>query len=134
MRYLLDTNICIYLIKKKPPEVLQKFNTCQIGDIGISVISVAELEYGVKTSQRPQQNQQALAQFLLPLSILDFDSSAAIYYGEIRAYLEKQGRPIGALDLFIAAVALSRNLTLITNNTSEFQRIPDLLLENWIDK
>ena len=132
MNFLLDTNICIYIIKQKPPEVLQRFNTYQVGDIGISSITVAELEFGVQKSQFPAKNQQALTQFLLPLKIVDFDHSAAIIYGNIRAILEKQGTPIGSLDTLIAAHALSLQTTLITNNVKEFSRVPNLPLDNWV--
>lgn len=132
MRFLLDTNICIYIIKQKPPEVLQRFNTYQIGDIGISAITVAELEFGVQKSQFPVRNQQALVQFLLPLTIADFDRSAGLVYGDLRATLEKQGTPIGSLDTLIAAHALSLQVTLITNNLKEFSRVPNLQLDNWV--
>lgn len=132
MKFLLDTNICIYIIKQKPPEVLPKFNAYQVGDIGISSITVAELEFGVQKSQFPEKNKQALAQFLLPLTTVDFDTSAANVYGEIRSTLEKQGTPIGSLDTLIAAHALSLQITLITNNVKEFSRVPDLKLENWV--
>ena len=131
MRYLLDTNICIYLIKKKPLEVLQKFNAYVVGEIGVSVITVAELEFGVQKSQHPVQNQQALEKFLLPLTLVDFDYLAAITYGHIRAILETQGTPIGSLDTLIAAHALSLDLTLVTNNTREFSRVPNLKVVNW---
>ena len=133
MKFLLDTNICIYLIKKKPPEVLQRFSTVKVGEIGVSSITVAELEFGVQKSQFPEKNHQALAQFLLPILVLDFDSSAAVVYGNIRAGLEKQGKPIGSLDILIAAHALSLDATLITNNLKEFERVPNLKLENWVD-
>ncbi len=132
MRFLLDTNICIYVIKQKPPEVLQRFNTYQIGDIGVSAITVAELKFGVQKSQFPARNQQALTQFPLPLKIVDFDRPAAVMYGDIRAILEKQGTPIGSLDTLIAAHTLSLQVTLITNNTKEFGRIPNLKLDNWV--
>lgn len=131
MRFLLDTNICIYIIKQKPPEVLQKFNEFQVGDLGISSITVAELEFGVQKSQFSAKNKQALSQFLLPLEIVDFDDVAAVAYGNIRAFLEQQGTPIGSLDTLIAAHALSLAATLITNNTKEFSRVPNLKLENW---
>ncbi|GAB4548130.1 MAG: type II toxin-antitoxin system VapC family toxin [Pleurocapsa sp.] len=131
MKFLLDTNICIYIIKQKPPEVLEKFNNYQVGDIGISSITVAELEFGVQKSQFLTKNHQALAQFLLPLQIADFDNAAAIVYGNIRAKLEKQGTPIGSLDTLIAAHALSLKVTLITNNVKEFSRVPNLKLDNW---
>jgi tRNA(fMet)-specific endonuclease VapC len=131
MKFLLDTNICIYIIKQKPLEVLHKFKTYQVGDIGISSITVAELEFGVQKSQYPAKNQQALAQFLLPLKIVDFDNAAATIYGDIRAKLEKQGTPIGSLDTLIAAHALSLQVTLITNNIREFNRVPNLKIKNW---
>ena len=133
MRYLLDTNICIYIIKQKPLEVLQRFNIYQIGDIGVSTITVAELEFGVQKSQFPAKNQQALSQFLLPLKIVDFDRAAATEYGNIREILEKQGTPMGSLDTLIAAHALSLQLTLITNNVKEFSRVANLQLENWVN-
>lgn len=132
MKFLLDTNICIYLIKRKPPEVLQRFNTNQVGDLGISSITVAELEFGVQKNQFTQKNQQALEQFLIPLNIVNFDRAAAIIYGDLRATLAKQGTPIGSLDTLIAAHALSLNVTLITNNVKEFDRVPNLKLDNWV--
>jgi tRNA(fMet)-specific endonuclease VapC len=132
MKFLLDTNICIYIIKQKPLEVLHKFNTYQVGDIGISSITVAELEFGVQQSQYPAKNQQALAQFLLPLEIVNFDHAAATLYGDIRARLEKQGTPIGSLDTLIAAHALSLQVIVITNNIKEFSRVPNLKSENWV--
>jgi tRNA(fMet)-specific endonuclease VapC len=132
MKCLLDTNICIYIIKQKPLKALQKFNSYQVGDIGISSITVAELEFGVQKSQFLTKNQQALTQFLLPLQIADFDNAAAIVYGDIRATLERQGTAIGSLDTLIAAHALSLKTTLITNNVKEFSRVPDLKLDNWV--
>ncbi|MEM8828148.1 MAG: type II toxin-antitoxin system VapC family toxin [Cyanobacteria bacterium P01_G01_bin.19] len=132
MRFLLDTNICIYIIKQKPPAVLQKFNEFQVGDLGISSITVAELEFGVQKSQFSEKNKQALSQFLLPLEIVDFDDVAAVAYGNIRAFLEKQETPIGSFDILIAAHALSLAATLITNNTKEFSHVPNLKLENWV--
>jgi tRNA(fMet)-specific endonuclease VapC len=132
MKFLLDTNICIYIIKQKPVKVLQKFNAYQIGDIGISSITVAELEFGVQKSQFPTKNQQALAEFLLPLQIADFNNAAAVIYGKIRATLEKKGTPIGSLHTLIAAHALSLQTTLITNNVKEFSPVLDLKLDNWV--
>jgi tRNA(fMet)-specific endonuclease VapC len=132
MKFLLDTNICIYLIKRKPLKVLQKFNAYQVGDIGVSSITVAELEFGIQKSQFPSKNQTALTQFLLPLQIADFDHAAAVIYGNIRATLAKQGTPIGSLDTLIAAHALSLKVTLITNNLKEFSRVPNLKLDNWV--
>jgi len=134
MRYLLDTNICIYLIKKKPLPVLQKFETHTMGDIGVSAITVAELEFGAQKSRHPEQNQHALEQFLIPLAIVEFDYNAAVTYGYIRAALETQGTPIGPLDMLIAAQALSLNITLVTNNTKEFCRVSNLKIENWAEE
>ncbi len=131
MKYMLDTNICVYLIRKKNPVLIQKLAGYPVLDIGLSSITVAELQFGVQKSSQPTQNQQALDQFLVPFTIVDFDYEAATAYGRIRAYLEAQGTPIGSLDTLIAAQALSQGLTLVTNNTREFSRIPDLLLEDW---
>ena len=131
MRYLLDTNICIYIIKRKPITVLRRFECFSIGDIGISSISVAELQYGIQKSRHFSTNKRALEQFLVPLTIVDFDHQAAVVYGEIRAKLEAEGQPIGSLDMLIAAHALRLNATLVTNNTKEFVRVPDLKLTNW---
>jgi len=131
MRLLFDTNICIYLIKKKPQSVLGHFNAYAAGTIGISSITVAELEFGAQKSRYPSQNQQALEQFLLPLAILDFDKEAARAYGKLRALLEARGRVIGTLDMLIAAHALSQGLPLATNNVREFSRVPGLEILNW---
>lgn len=131
MKYLLDTNTCIYLIREKPPQVLQRFNAHIVGEIAISSITVAELQFGVQKSQHPTQNQRALEQFLIPLTTVDFDNKAAIAYGRIRAALEGQGTPIGPLDTLIAAHALSLNVTLVTNNSREFSRVRNLKLVNW---
>ena len=133
MKFLLDTNICIYLIKKKPPQVLKKFKSYSVGEIGVSSITVAELQYGVEKSQRPAQNQKALSQFLIPLVIADFDDQAAEAYGKARAALEAQGTLIGALDTLIAAHSLSLGVTLVTNNTRKFSCVADLRLTNWAE-
>jgi len=103
----------------------------RIADVGISSITLSELEYGVAKSQKPQQNKLALAEFLAPIEILPYDDMAAEQYGEIRALLEKKGTPIGSLDMLIAAHALSLNSILVTNNESEFRRVPGLIVENW---
>lgn len=131
MKLLLDTNICIYLIKKKPPLVLRHFEAYAAGTIGISSITVAELEFGVQKSLYPSQNQEALEQFLLPLAILDFDYEAARAYGRLRSLLETRGRVIGSLDMLIAAYALSQGLPLATNNVREFSKVPGLKVLNW---
>ncbi|HYP40359.1 MAG TPA: type II toxin-antitoxin system VapC family toxin [Chloroflexia bacterium] len=129
---MLDTDVCVHLIRKKPADLLRKLTGYVMSDIGISSITVAALQYGVQKSSRPMQNQQALDQFLIPLSIVDFDYDAAIIYGYIRAHLEAQGTMIGSLDSLIAAHALSRNFTLVTNNTGEFSRVPGLVVDNWL--
>lgn len=132
MEYMLDTNICIYIIKRKPVNVLDKFKSLSIGTIGISAITLAELQFGVMKSSDPKRNQEALDKFLTPLEILDFDYYATIHYGKIRAGLEKQGTPIGPLDTLIASHAMSLDLILVTNNIKEFERIPDFKIENWV--
>jgi tRNA(fMet)-specific endonuclease VapC len=131
MNYLLDSNICVLLIRQKSPQVLTQLTSHPITDIGISAITVAELHHGVQKSSRPAQNQQALDQFLLPLTIIPFDENDAVAYGQIRTNLEAQGLPIGALDTLIAAQAVQYNLILVTNNVREFARIPGLAIEDW---
>ncbi|MFW6295707.1 MAG: type II toxin-antitoxin system tRNA(fMet)-specific endonuclease VapC [Halothece sp.] len=133
MQYLLDTNICIYLIKQKPPQVLARFKTLDSSDIGISSITVAELEYGVCKSQQQEKNHDALMQFLIPLEIAEFDQAAATVYGLTRSDLENRGLVIGAMDMLIAAHALSLSVTLVSNNVREFSRIANLSLENWAE-
>jgi len=131
MKFMLDTNICIYIIRQKPAKVLKHFNAYKVGDIGISAITLAELQYGVSKSQHLQKNQHALNDFVLPLEIADFNDEAAHAYGEIRSSLEKQGTPIGSLDTLIGAHALSLGVTLVTNNTKEFKRIKSLSIADW---
>jgi tRNA(fMet)-specific endonuclease VapC len=133
MKYMLDTNICIYLIKNKPVSVISRFNEHAVGDIGVSSITVAELTYGVQKSQLLTQNQEALQQFLSPLVISEFNAGAAFSYGQIRAYLESQGMPIGSLDTLIAGHAVSLGVVLVTNNEREFSRVPSLVIENWVE-
>jgi len=132
MKYLLDTNICIYLMNKRPKAVVRKFRQLDIGDIGISSITVSELHYGASKSKHVDENLHRLFTFLLPFEVLPYDEAAATAYGEIRAELERRGEIIGPLDLLIAAHAVSRGLTLVTNNIREFQRVPNLVVENWI--
>ena len=132
MKYLLDTNICIYLIKQKPQEVITRFESESLGDIGISAITVSELHYGVEKSQHQEKNRSALEQFLLSLMIADFDYRATIFYGKVRAGLERKGRVIGPLDTLIAAHALSLDAVLVTNNEKEFNRVEGLRIENWV--
>lgn len=131
MKYMLDTNICIYLIKQKPEKVLRSFMNHSIGDIGISSITLAELRFGVEKSQQIQNNRQALEEFILPLEIADFDEKAAVIYGAVRAALEKAGTPVGSMDMLIGAHALSLDLTLVTNNVREFKQIKNLNVVDW---
>ena len=132
MKYMLDTNICIYIIKKNPIQVLEKFSTVNKNDMCISSITLAELKFGVRKSNNPAKNKLTLMLFLAGIKILPFDDAAATEYGDIRATLERRGTPIGANDLFIAAHAKSMRLTLVTNNIKEFERVDGLQIENWI--
>jgi tRNA(fMet)-specific endonuclease VapC len=132
MEYLLDTNICIYIIKKKPEIVFEKFRKLPFGSIGISSITLAELQYGVMKSSNPEKNKEALDRFVTPLEIFEFGNDQTAIYGKIRAELERNGTPIGPLDTLIASHAVSLGLILVTNNEKEFQRIPELRLENWV--
>ena len=131
MKYLLDTNICIYIIKKKPNKVIKHFREYKPGDISISSITVAELNYGIEKSSKPDTNIIALSEFLQPLIVLDYTQMDSESYGKIRTELERKGTPIGAMDLLIASQAISRGLVLVTNNESEFKRVKRLRIENW---
>jgi tRNA(fMet)-specific endonuclease VapC len=132
MEYILDTNTCIYIIKQKPENVFKRFNELPLGSVCISTITLAELQFGVAKSSNPDKNQLALNHFLVRLEVVDFDATATIEYGKIRAQLESKGCPIGSLDTLIAAHAKSLNLTLVTNNTREFSRVENLRIENWL--
>ena len=127
--YLLDTDTCTYLIEKQPRHALAKLQALELSSVGISSITLSELEYGVARSARPQQNRLALAQFVAPLEVLPYDDVAAGRYGPARTFLESQGTPIGPLNTLIAAHALALGYVLVTNR--EFSRIPDLAIENW---
>ncbi len=131
MRVMLDTNICIYIIKRKPESVLKHFLDYRVGDVGISSITLAELRYGVAKSKYKEKNAKALEEFTIPLETVSFDEAAALAYGEIRSALEAAGSPIGAMDMLIAAHAISLGVQLVTNNTREFNRIPGLALLDW---
>ncbi len=133
MNYLLDTNICIYLIKKKPESVFKRLQEITLDKIFISSITVAELQYGVRKSAYPEKNKIALDEFLKVFNVSSFDTEAAIEYGTIRSSLEKKGTPIGPLDTLIAAHAKSLGMTLVTNNPNEFKRVEDLVVENWVE-
>lgn len=132
MTYMLDTNICIYAIKNKPEQVLEKLKQNLSNGICISAITLAELQHGVEKSMNPEKNSMALLQFLSILDILPFDDLAAVEYGKICAYLQKRGTPIGTMDMLIAAHAKTGNLIIVTNNVREFERVPDLKIENWL--
>ena len=129
-RYLLDTNICIYLIKKHPPEVLARFQQIQLKQLHIPTITLFELYYGIEKNNSQQRNLAALENFIAPLTIVDFTLDAAKKTAKIRNNLQKSGTPIGAYDIQIAAIAISLNMTLLTNNTREFERVKGLKLEN----
>lgn len=133
MKLMLDTNICIAIIKQKPKDILDKFSEYQVGDICISSVTLAELRYGVAKSKHQEKNLVALNEFILPLEVVHFDESAAQHYGNLRAFLEQQGTPIGPLDTMIGAHTLSLDLTLVTNNIREFKRIPSLKVIDWIN-
>jgi tRNA(fMet)-specific endonuclease VapC len=130
MKYLLDTNICIYVINDRSKAIVERFRKHRLGDIGVSTITAAELAYGVAKSDS-ERNRGALERFLLPLEVVEFDHAAALKYGSVRADLERRGRPIGPLDMLIAAHALALGATLVTNNQREFGRVPGLTVENW---
>jgi tRNA(fMet)-specific endonuclease VapC len=134
MKYLLDTNICLYLIKKKPATVLRRLLATAPGDVGISSITLSELEYGVEKSAQRDKNKLALARFVAPLEIAPYDHAACAEYGRIRTALEKAGQPIGPLDTLIAAHARSLGVVLVTNNVREFRRVPDLKINDWTQR
>lgn len=131
MKYLLDTNICIYIINQRPPEVLEHFSAHPLGAIGVSSITAGELAFGVARSGS-DKNRRALEKFLAPLEVAPFGREVMWAYGSLRAVLEKKGRPIGSLDTLIAAHALALEATLVTNDVSEFARVPGLVTENWV--
>ncbi len=134
MMFLIDTNICIYIMNDHPPQVIQKFREIGVGNICISSITVSELQYGACKSKHIKKNMKRLDEFLSPFEIISYDESASRYYGKIRSHLEKQGNVIGPLDMLIAAHALSEKLTVITNNEKEFKRVKGLKVEKWVTK
>ena len=131
MNYLLDTNICVFVIRNKSRLAIQRLQQHAAGVVGISTITLAELRYGADKSNHPPKNHAALNGFIAPLEVAEFDARAASEYGVIRADLEKRGVPIGSLDMLIGAHARGLGLTLVTNNVSEFQRVPGLIVEDW---
>ncbi len=132
MKYMLDTNICVGLLRGKLKDLTKKVTAHAVGNVGMSIITVAELMYGAEKSAQPEKNIRALEQFLLPFEVADFDQPASSQYGILRAYLEKTGNIIGAMDMLIGAHALSLGVVLVTNNTKEFKRIPNLKVEDWL--
>ncbi len=129
--YLIDTNICIYLINKKFEYLIRKFESFKKSEILVSAVTVAELEYGIAKSLYPENNRLALVEFISSFEILPFTHEDTQPFGLIRAYLNKSGTPIGPYDLQLAAQCLSGKLILVTNNEKEFQRVPNLMIENW---
>lgn len=131
--WMLDTDICIALIKRRPAELIGRLQRHKPGDVAISSITLGELSFGVAKSSQPEKNRAALDQFLLPLEVLAFDDAAGTCYGYVRAALEASGTPIGPLDTLIASHALSLNATVVTNNVREFSRVNKLRVENWLE-
>jgi tRNA(fMet)-specific endonuclease VapC len=132
VNYLLDTNICIYIINRKPEGVFERFRELSVGQVGISSITYSELCFGIKKSKHWEQNALALEQFISPLEVLPYPEEACMDYGEIRAALELIGKSIGPLDTLIAAHAKHFGYTIVTNNVSEFSRVDGLKVENWV--
>lgn len=131
LKYMLDTNIVIYVIKRRPPEALAAFNQ-HAGQLCISSITLAELLHGAEKSTKPDHNLRQIEDFTSRLTVLEYGSKAAAHYGDIRATLERKGTPIGVNDLHIAGHARSEGLMLVTNNLKEFERVEALRLENWV--
>ena len=134
MRYLLDTDICVFLARRKAPGVLARFRDLRPGDVGMSVITHLEMVHGAWKSLRREENLGRIEELESLIPVLPLDASAGLHYGQVRAELERKGSPIGAYDLLIAAHALSLGLTLVTNNVREFRRIPQLRVENWVEE
>lgn len=130
--YLLDTNICIYFMKNAYPLLTERLLSHHPSDLRISSITVFELEYGAEKSNLGEKNRHKLAMFLSPFDIIPFTSGDAVVAGRLRGYLERQGTPIGPYDVQIASQGLSRGATVITHNTGEFGRVPNLKLEDWV--
>ena len=131
LRYMLDTDISIYVIKRRPPEFRERFDRLA-GELSISAVTLAELCYGAEKSSRQAANRQAVEEFAARLQVLPFSADAAVHYGEVRAELERAGRPCGPHDMMIGAHARSEGLTVVTNNLREFVRMPGVRAENWV--
>ncbi|WP_019594134.1 type II toxin-antitoxin system VapC family toxin [Thioalkalivibrio sp. ALM2T] len=132
MRYMLDTNICIYIMKRRPPEAHERLRHVPVGDVGLSAVVLAELRFGVHRSKQKERSEAALERFLAFTRICDWPEEAAEHYADIRAELERAGTPIGSNDLLIAAHARATGAVLVTNNGREFDRVPGLQVENWV--
>ncbi|MGA7352198.1 MAG: type II toxin-antitoxin system VapC family toxin [Acidobacteriaceae bacterium] len=130
-RFMLDTDMCSYIVKRSSPVLLRKLQSVPVGDVCISVVTKAELLYGVEVSPRRRQDEAAVELFLRHVEVMDFPDEAAIHYARIRADLKNRGEMIGANDLLLAAHARSLGLILVTNNTREFRRVRGLPIENW---
>jgi len=131
IRWILDTNACIFLIKRRSVELSQRLLQCAVGEVGVSSITLSELEFGVAKSQQSARSAVALARFLAPLEVVAYDKAAAARYGPLRAHLEGRGTPIGQMDTLIAAHALALGCTVVTNDVREFRRVPGLAVEDW---
>jgi tRNA(fMet)-specific endonuclease VapC len=131
LRYLLDTNICTYVIKRRPESLLVRFNE-NASHLAISAVTLAELLHGAEKSSQPQRTLSVVEDFCSRLDVLNYGTKAAQHYGQIRSALERRGTPIGVNDLHIAAHARSEGLTLVSNNLREFERVDGLLYENWV--
>jgi tRNA(fMet)-specific endonuclease VapC len=132
-RYLLDTNICIYIKNNRPAEVLTRFTKLPPGKVAMSVITYGELCFGAEKSSKPKVTRQLLEKLVLLIPVLQMDELVSIQYGKIRQHLQAQGTPIGNNDLWIASHALAHKLILVTNNVAEFERVPALRIENWVN-
>ena len=132
MKYLLDTNICIYLMKNTYPEMTRRFLSMDPSDFCISAITLYELGYGARKSRWGERNREKIMLFLAPFSILPFDDKDAYHAGVVRSHLEERGTMIGPYDVQISAQALARDLTVITHNADEFRRVPGLMTEDWV--
>ena len=131
MKYLLDTNICVFIFRRKFPSVLQRLHQTHAGEVGISAVTLAELRYGADKSSDPSKNHTVIDAFLTTVAVVEFHEDAARRYGIVRSELESRGTPIGPLDNMIAAHTLSLGATLVTNNVREFSRVTGLMVEDW---
>lgn len=131
LQYLLDTNICIYIARQRPPEVAKRFANLAAGSVGMSLVTFGELRFGAEKSARREESLATLNRLVELIPVLAADAAVGEVYGAVRAQLERAGTPIGNNDLWIAAHALRLGVTLVSNNTREFERVPGIVLENW---